>query len=54
MSQVKIVIVGLLRGHGVVEPESGQNSIDNCNTMLMATERSGGTGRKAQYITTTI
>ena len=34
------------------QPESGQNRIDNCNTMLMATERSRGTGRKAQYITT--
>jgi hypothetical protein len=35
-----------------VQPESGQNSVDNYNTILMATERSGGTGCKAQYATT--
>jgi hypothetical protein len=29
------------------QPEPGQNSVNNCNTILMATEGSGGTGRKA-------
>jgi hypothetical protein len=47
--------VDLNRGHGTVAISNGslgQNSVYNCNTILMATEKSGGTGRKAQYITT--
>jgi hypothetical protein len=34
------------------QPESNQNSVDNCKTMLKTKERSRGTGRKAQYINT--